>query len=103
MQVLLQLASHSNQVLSKEQLMHAVWPDTFVSEDVLTRCISELRRVFEDDARAPRFIQTIPKTGYRMIAQVTVPPEAPPAGVSRPGMQGGNGAFAAATGRTAEP
>ncbi len=73
MQVLVQLASHSNQVLSKEQLIHAVWPDTFVTEDVLTRCISELRRVFDDDARAPRFIQTIPKTGYRMIAQVSVP------------------------------
>lgn len=72
MQVLVQLASHSNQVLSKDQLMHAVWPDTFVTEDVLTRCISELRRVFDDDARAPRFIQTIPKTGYRMIAQVSV-------------------------------
>ena len=103
MQVLLQLASHSNQVLSKEQLMHAVWPDTFVSEDVLTRCISELRRVFEDDARAPRFIQTIPKTGYRMIAQVTVPPEALPAGMSHTGAEGGNGAFAAAMGRTVEP
>ena len=73
MQVLIQLASHSNQVLSKDQLMHAVWPDTFVTEDVLTRCISELRRVFDDDARAPRFIQTIPKTGYRMIAQVSLP------------------------------
>jgi Tol biopolymer transport system component/DNA-binding winged helix-turn-helix (wHTH) protein len=75
MQVLVQLASHSNEVLSKDQLMHAVWPDTFVGEDVLTRCISELRRVLEDDARAPKFIQTIPKTGYRLIAPVDYPPD----------------------------
>lgn len=72
MQVLVQLATHSNEVLSKNQLMHAVWPDTFVGEDVLTRCVSELRRVLDDDARSPRFIQTIPKTGYRMIAPVTL-------------------------------
>jgi Tol biopolymer transport system component/DNA-binding winged helix-turn-helix (wHTH) protein len=83
MQVLIQLASHSNEVLSKDQLMHAVWPDTFVGEDVLTRCISELRRVFEDDARAPRFIQTIPKTGYRLIAQV-IPPDSPTSATRTP-------------------
>jgi len=70
MQVLVELASHSNEVLTKEQLIHAVWSDTFVSDDVLTRCISEIRRVLEDDARAPKFIQTIPKTGYRLIVPV---------------------------------
>jgi len=91
MQVLVQLASQPNTVLSKEQLIHAVWPDTFVGDDVLTRSISELRRVFEDDARAPHFIQTIPKSGYRLmvpvsmdqelLAPVTTPAVAPPAEV----------------------
>jgi TolB-like protein len=52
-------------------LMRSVWPDAFVGDDVLTRCISELRRVFGDDAKEPRFIQTIPKTGYRLIARVS--------------------------------
>lgn len=70
MQVLVELATHSNEVLTKEQLIQAVWSDTFVSDDVLTRCISEIRRVLADDPRAPRFIQTIPKTGYRLIAPV---------------------------------
>jgi Tol biopolymer transport system component/DNA-binding winged helix-turn-helix (wHTH) protein len=70
MQVLVELATHSNEVLTKEQLIHAVWSDTFVSDDALTRCISEIRRVLDDDPRAPRFIQTIPKTGYRLIAPV---------------------------------
>lgn len=70
MQVLVELASHSTEVLSKEQLIHAVWSDTFVSDDVLTRCISEIRRVLDDDARSPKFIQTIPKTGYRLLVPV---------------------------------
>ena len=68
MQVLVCLAEHAGQVVAKERLMRTVWPDTFVSDDVLTRCISELRRVFGDDAKEPRVIQTIPKSGYRLIA-----------------------------------
>lgn len=75
MQVLVHLASNPNHVLSKEHLIHAVWPDTFVGDDVLTRSISEIRRVFDDDARSPRFIQTIPKTGYRLIMPVSIRPE----------------------------
>jgi Tol biopolymer transport system component/DNA-binding winged helix-turn-helix (wHTH) protein len=72
MQVLLCLADHGDQVVTKESLMRAVWPDTFVGDDVLTRAISELRRVFGDDVKDPRFIQTIPKSGYRLIAPVSL-------------------------------
>jgi hypothetical protein len=43
-----------------------VWPNTVVTEDVLKRCIGELRRAFEDDARDPRIIETISKRGYRL-------------------------------------
>ena len=71
MQVLLCLAAQAGQVVSKERLMLTVWPDTFVGDDVLTRSISELRRVFGDDVKEPRFIQTIPKSGYRLIAGVS--------------------------------
>ena len=72
MQVLVCLAEHAGEVVPKERLMRSVWPDTFVGDDVLTRCISELRRVFGDDVKEPRFIQTIPKSGYRLIAGVLV-------------------------------
>ena len=71
MQVLVCLAAHAGQVVPKERLMRTVWPDTFVGDDVLTRSISELRRVFGDDVKEPRFIQTIPKGGYRLIAGVS--------------------------------
>ena len=68
MQVLLTLVAHGNRVVSKEALIAEVWPDTFVSDDVLTRCISILRRITQDDSHAPRFIQTVPRRGYRLLA-----------------------------------
>ena len=71
MQVLVHLASHPNEVLSKDRLLEAVWHNTFVGDDVLVRCISELRYVFGDDPKSSRVIQTIPKSGYRLIAAVT--------------------------------
>src|SRR4029077_12034171 len=53
-----------------ETLFDTVWPDTFVTDDVLKHAISELRRAFEDDAREPRIILTIPKRGYRLVDPV---------------------------------
>jgi DNA-binding winged helix-turn-helix (wHTH) protein len=81
MQVLVHLASHPNEVLSKDRLLEAVWHNTFVGDDVLVRCISEIRYVFGDDPKSSRVIQTIPKGGYRLIAAVTteVQPDMEPA------------------------
>jgi Tol biopolymer transport system component/DNA-binding winged helix-turn-helix (wHTH) protein len=71
MQVLTELSLHPGDVRTKDDLIHAVWPDTFVGDDALIRCISELRRVFNDSPRSPRVIQTVSKVGYRLIAPVT--------------------------------
>ncbi len=71
MEVLVCLAQYAGELLSKEKLLQTVWADTFVTDDVLTRSISELRRAFQDDAREPKVIQTIPKRGYRLLAPVT--------------------------------
>ena len=88
MGVLVCLASQPGEPVSKETILKTVWPDTFVSDDVLTRSVSELRRAFEDEAKDSRFIQTIPKRGYRLLAPVVavskdeangVPPEPCPA------------------------
>jgi tetratricopeptide (TPR) repeat protein len=57
-------------VMPKERIIQAVWADTFVTDDVLTRAISELRKAFDDDPHEPRVIQTIAKSGYRLIAPV---------------------------------
>ena len=69
-EVLVCLAEHAGETVSKDQLHQRVWGDTFVTDDVLTRCISELRRVLEDDPKEPHVIQTIPRKGYRLVLQV---------------------------------
>ncbi len=69
MQVLVYLAEHPG-VVSKEQLISSVWPDVFVSEDVLPGCISALRKAFNDNARRPTVIETIHKSGYRLLLPV---------------------------------
>ena len=70
MEVLARLAAEPGETVAKERLLKDVWQGTFVTDDVLIRSISELRRVFEDDAREPHVIQTVPKRGYRLIAPV---------------------------------
>ena len=81
MELLVFLAGRAGEVVSKDDILQTVWADTFVTEHVLKVAISELRKAFGDDAREPRFIQTIPKQGYRLIADVSfetnVTPPAP--------------------------
>lgn len=70
MEVLLCLADRPGKTVTKKQFKDEVWTDTVVTDDVLSRCISELRKVFGDDSRDPSYIETIRKTGYRLIAPV---------------------------------
>lgn len=84
MEVLVCLADHSSEVVSKEKLLQTVWPDTFVTDDVLKRSVSELRRMFKDDARQPQVIETIPKRGYRLLAPVKPADDAPVASPMAP-------------------
>lgn len=71
MQVLVALAREPGEVVTRERIREQVWPNVFVGEDVLIRAVSEIRRAFGDDSQAPQMIQTIPKVGYRLIAEVT--------------------------------
>ncbi|WP_446742157.1 winged helix-turn-helix domain-containing protein [Silvibacterium acidisoli] len=72
MQVLVQLSMHANEVVTKEHLLKTVWRDLFVGDDVIVRCISEIRYALGDKSKSPRIIQTIPKAGYRLIANVAL-------------------------------
>jgi Tol biopolymer transport system component/DNA-binding winged helix-turn-helix (wHTH) protein len=67
MLVLVCLAEHAGEVVTREQLIASAWPDVFVTDDVLHRAIRELRRVFGDSTSSPRYIETIRKRGYRLI------------------------------------
>lgn len=72
LQHLLQNAGH---LVSKQDLVEAVWTRSFVSDNSLTRCIHQVRAALEDDAEQPKFIETVPGTGYRFIAPVDVDTE----------------------------
>ena len=67
MQVLVCLAEQAGEVVTRDTLISRVWPDVFVTDDVLHRAIRELRRVFGDSSAAPRTIETIRKRGYRLM------------------------------------
>jgi DNA-binding winged helix-turn-helix (wHTH) protein/tetratricopeptide (TPR) repeat protein len=69
--VLQYLVEHPGRLVTHDQLLGAVWPDTYVQPEVLRRYILEIRRALGDSAEAPRFVQTIPKRGYQFIAPVT--------------------------------
>src|SRR5262252_8975398 len=73
------LVTQAGQLVTKEALLEAVWPDTAVSESILTVAIRTLRRVLGDQAHTPRFIETVHGRGYRFIAPVsaTLPAERP--------------------------
>lgn len=71
MQVLVYLAGRPGEVVPRRQLRIAVWGDTIVGEDSLNRAISDLRQALGDDTSTPRYIETIRKVGYRLVAPVT--------------------------------
>ena len=67
---LLYMVEHSGEVLERDRLMEAVWPDAIVEENNLTQNISTLRRVLGDERGSNRFIATVPGRGYRFVAEV---------------------------------
>jgi Tol biopolymer transport system component/DNA-binding winged helix-turn-helix (wHTH) protein len=69
---LLILVQHAPQVVPKEQLLKEVWPDIFVEEGSLSHNVHGLRKVLGDHSSEPRYIETIPKRGYRFVAPVKV-------------------------------
>jgi DNA-binding winged helix-turn-helix (wHTH) protein len=70
MDVLVYLASRAPQSVSKDELIEHVWKRAYVSDDVLSVTIYALRKALGDEARQPRYIETIPRRGYRVIAPV---------------------------------
>ena len=70
MDILLRLAAEPGSVVRRETLLEDVWPRRMVNDEVLSRAIAELRTALGDDARVSRFIETLPKLGYRLVASV---------------------------------
>ncbi len=69
-QVLLYLLQHAGRLVTREELLDHVWPDVFVQDAVVSRCIREVRQALGDDHVAQRMIQTRPRQGYRFVPSV---------------------------------
>jgi TolB-like protein/DNA-binding winged helix-turn-helix (wHTH) protein/Tfp pilus assembly protein PilF len=68
--VLVYLIEQRGRVVEKQELFDQIWKETFVTDSALAREIKEIRHALEDDATAPRYIETVPKRGYRFIAKL---------------------------------
>ena len=68
--VLQYLLANAGKLVTKEQLLEVVWPETSVSDTVLKVCVRELREALGDDPKTPRFIETAHRSGYCFIAEV---------------------------------
>jgi DNA-binding winged helix-turn-helix (wHTH) protein len=69
--ILAYLVAYAVQVVTKDELLEAVSPETVVSEGVLKTCLAQIRRVLSKTAQAPRDIATVHRRGYRFMAPVT--------------------------------
>ena len=69
MDVLMLLISHQGEVVSRTQILDEVWHGRVVVEESVTQAISELRKALTDQRRPPRYIETVPKAGYRLLIQ----------------------------------
>src|SRR5262245_16023800 len=75
--VLLYLLEHRDRMVPKAELLAQCWPETFVSESALTRCLARLRKAVQPAPTAPPIIETRHRQGYRFVAEVSVLSQAP--------------------------
>src|ERR1041385_4624073 len=64
------LLNRPGQLVTKEELLNAVWPETFVGDAVLKVTVRQLREALDDDPKFPRFIETSHRRGYRFIGEL---------------------------------
>lgn len=70
MQLLTYLVAAEGRVVSRQELLDAVWSDVVVNDEAVSRAVSELRKALDDDTKEPRYVQTIRKSGYRLLVPV---------------------------------
>lgn len=75
LETLIFLLQNGGRTVTKQELMDAVWKDTAVTDGTLVQAIREIRKALHDDMDDPRFVQTVPRQGYRFVGRVTVVPD----------------------------
>src|SRR5882757_8728267 len=69
--VLRYLVDHTNRLVTQDEILEALWPETYVNPEGIRKYILEIRKVLGDRPNQAQFIQTLPKRGYQFIAKVT--------------------------------
>src|SRR4030095_6636369 len=69
--VLRYLVDHPGRVVTQDEILEDLWPETYVNPEVIKKYILSIRRVLGDSPEQPEFIETIPRRGYQFVAQVT--------------------------------
>src|SRR6266571_4393839 len=69
--VLHYLVTHPDRLVTKEEILEAVWPETAVTDAVVRVAIGAIRKLLGETAQTPRYIATVPRRGYRFVAPVT--------------------------------
>src|SRR6185312_5908515 len=82
--VLCYLAERPGRLVTKQELLDAIWPDVHVTEGVLKRAILEIRKALDDSTEDPRFIQTLHRRGYRFLLSTNDQPHPPAVAGDRP-------------------
>jgi DNA-binding winged helix-turn-helix (wHTH) protein len=73
--LLIYLLENAGRLVTKDELMQAVWPDVFVTDDSLVQCVRDIRRALHDESQS--VLKAVPKRGYRLVIAAADPPSAP--------------------------
>lgn len=71
MKLLTYLVEHQDKVVSRDELAEAIWPGVVIEDNTISRAITRLRKTLNDDYRQPQYIKTLPKRGYRLVANIS--------------------------------
>jgi DNA-binding winged helix-turn-helix (wHTH) protein/Tfp pilus assembly protein PilF len=85
--LLLHLLDHAGELVTKEELLEAIWRDANVTDNALAQAVSDLRDALGDEPASPTYIKTVARRGYRFVAPVSVLPEPATAHPAEPAMQ----------------
>ncbi|WP_339720699.1 winged helix-turn-helix domain-containing protein [uncultured Paraglaciecola sp.] len=70
-ELLLLFVDHPNSIISRQDILDKLWENSLVTDNAINKMVANLRKLLSDDAQNPRYIQTIPKRGYRLICEVS--------------------------------
>jgi transcriptional activator of cad operon len=84
LELLLLFCQHPNRIISREEILEKIWQNSIVTDNAINKMIGNLRKLLLDDPKTPRYIQTVPKRGYRLICSVDIVSNIPIASQTKP-------------------